>query len=127
MRLIKIYTIMKKLVLTFAAIGLFFTGVQAQVAETTTTTETEVTTQTVVSEDDDFEKIEVAELPEAVTTAITRDFAGATTQEAWVKEKEGKVVYKLKLNVDGEEKKLYSDAEGNWIDKKDKKDKNKDS
>jgi len=116
---------MKKLVLTFAAIGLFFTGVQAQVAETTTTTE--VTTQAVVSENDDFEKIEVAELPAAVTTAITRDHAGATTQEAWVKEKDGKVVYKLKLNVDGEEKKLYSDAEGNWIDKKDKKDKNKDS
>lgn len=120
---------MKKLVLTFAAIGLFFTGVQAQVAETTTTT-TEVTTQTVVSEEDDYVKIELVELPAAVTTAITRDFAGATAQEAWVKEKDGKVVYKLKVNVDGEDKKLYADAEGNWIekkDKKDKKDKNKDS
>ncbi len=116
---------MKKLVLTFAAIGLFFTGVQAQVAETTTTTE--VTTQTVVAVEDDFVKIELVELPQAVTTAITRDFAGATTQEAWVKEKDGKVVYKLKVNVDGEEKKLYADAEGNWIDKKDKKDENKDS
>src|SRR5690606_26269970 len=116
----KKFIIMKKLVLTFAAIGLFFTGVNAQVAETTTSTE--VTTQTVVSENDDYEKIEVAELPAAVTTAITRDHAGATTEEAWVKEKDGKVVYKLKLNVNGEEKKLYSDAEGSWIDKKDKKD-----
>ncbi len=116
---------MKKLVLTFAAIGLFFTGAQAQVAETTTTTE--VPTQTLVSVEDEYEKIELAELPAAVTDAITRYFAGATTQEAWVKEKDGKVIYKLKLNVDGEKKKLYADAEGNWIDKKDKKDENKDS
>lgn len=116
---------MKKLVLTFAAIGLFFTGVQAQVAETTTTTE--VTTQTVLNVQDDFAKIELVELPAAVTAALSRDYAGVTTQEAWVKEKDGKVVYKLKVNVDGEDKKLYADAEGNWIDKKDKKDKNKDS
>lgn len=71
---------MKKLFLTFGAIGLFFTSTQAQVAETTTTTETEVTTQVAVQ--DDFEKVEVAELPEAVSAAITRDYAGATTSEA---------------------------------------------
>lgn len=114
---------MKKLVLSIAAIGLFFTATQAQVVAETTTTEvsTEVTVQ------DDFTQIEVIELPAPVTAAITRDFAGAVTQEAWVKEKDGKVVYKIKLNVNGEEKKLYADAEGNWIDKKDKKDKNKDS
>lgn len=120
---------MKKLVLSFAAIGLFFTTAQAQVAETTTTTETEVTTTVAVAEDG-FEKIELTELPEAVTTAVTRDFQGATTQEAWAKEKEGKVIYKIKLNVDGEDKKVYADAEGNWIDmkdKKEKKDKNTDS
>ena len=122
---------MKKLILSFAAIGLFFTATQAQVvAETTTTTEvttTEVTTEVEVQ--DDFTQIEVVELPAAVTAAITRDFAGAVTQEAWVKEKDGKVVYKIKLEVDGEKKKLYADAEGNWIEKekKDKKDKNKDS
>ncbi|CAN5129174.1 hypothetical protein BH23BAC2_BH23BAC2_04910 [soil metagenome] len=120
---------MKKLVLTFAAIGLFFTGTQAQVVAETTTT-TEVTTTNTVVADDDYVKIELVELPAAVTAAITRDFAGATATEAWVKEKESKVVYKLKVNVNGEEKKLYADAEGNWIDKKDKKDKkdgNKDS
>lgn len=119
---------MKKLVLTFAAIGLFFTGVQAQVAETTTTTE--VTTQTVVLENNGYDKIEVAELPLAVTTAINRDFAVAITEQAWVREKDGKVIYKLKINVDGKNKMLYADAEGNWIEKKDKnpkKDGNKDS
>lgn len=116
---------MKKLVLSFAAIGLFFTTTQAQVvSETTITTEvssTEVTVQ------DDYSQIEVIELPATVTAAITRDFVGAVTEEAWVKEKDGKVVYKIKLDVNGEKHKLYADAEGNWIDKKDKMDKNKDS
>ena len=116
---------MKKLVLTFSAIGLFFTGVQAQETETKTTTE--VTTETVVSENNGYNKIEAAELPLAVTTALTRDFAEATTEEAWVREKDGNVIYKLRINVDGKTKMLYADAEGNWIDKKDKKDENKDS
>lgn len=116
---------MKKLVLTFAAIGLFFTGVQAQETETTTTTE--VITETVVSENNGYNKIEVAELPLAVTTAINRDFPVATTEEVWVREKDGKVVYKLKINVEGKNTMLYADAEGNWIEKKNKKDENKDS
>jgi len=118
---------MKKLILSFAAIGLFFTTTQAQVVSETTTS-TEVTT-TEVTVQDDYSQIEVVELPAAVTAAITRDFAGAVTQEAWVKEKDGKVVYKIKLDVNGEKQKLYADAEGNWIEKekKDKKDKNKDS
>ena len=112
---------MKKLILSIAAIGLFFTTQAQVVAETTTTTE--VTVQ------DEYAQIEVVELPAAVTAAITRDFAGAVTQEAWVKEKDGKVVYKIKLEVNGEKQKLYADAEGNWIEKekKDKEDKNKDS
>ncbi len=118
---------MKKLVLTFAAIGLFFTGTQAQeVAEIQT--ENPAQMETVAIAEDDYEEITIAQIPVAVTEAVMRDFAGAVTQEAWVKEKDNKKVYKLKLNVNGEEKKVYADAEGNWIDKKDKKkDKNKDS
>lgn len=110
---------MKKLVLTFAAVGLFFTTTtQAQVYESTG----EEATQSQVAEaGDEYEKIELAELPEAVTTAITRDFAEATTQEAWIKEKDEKTVYKIKLDVNGEEKILFADAEGNWIDKEEKK------
>lgn len=106
---------MKKLGLTFAAIGFFFaTTSQAQVTETSTEVQTEVTT----SVQNDYEKVEVAELPEAVTTAISTDKAGATTEEAWVKEKEGKKIYKLKLS--GQEEHVYIDAEGNWIDKDEK-------
>lgn len=117
---------MKKIILTFAAIGMFFTT-QAQVAETTTEANTQATTEMTEEKDDDFEEIELTELPAAVNEAITRDFAQATTQEAWVKDKDDKRVYKIKLNVNGEEKKVYADAQGNWIDMKDKKDKNKDS
>lgn len=113
---------MKKLVLSFAAIGLFFTATQAQVAETTTDVYTESQTEVAVVEDD-FEEIDVTALPAAVNEAIARDFAGATAQEAWMKEKDNKKVYKIKLNVSGEEKKVYADADGNWIDMKDKKDK----
>ncbi len=107
---------MKKLGLTFAAIGFFFatTTIQAQVTETTTEVQTEVTTAV----DKDYEKIEVSELPVAVTTAVSTDYPGNPTEEAWVKEKEDKKVYKLKLT--GHEDHVYVDAEGNWIDKDEK-------
>lgn len=112
---------MKKLGLTFAALGLFFaTTTHAQVgseASAQVSTEVEVGVET----QDEYAKIEVAELPEAVALAIETDYAGATPKEVWVKEKEGKKVYKIKLDVDGEEKKIYADAEGNWIKKEDKK------
>ncbi len=114
---------MKKLVLTFAAFALFVTTTQAQVPETTdvyTDSQTEVA---VVA--DDFEEIDVTEIPAAVNEAIARDFAGATAQEAWMKEKDDKKIYKIKLNVSGEEKKVYADEEGNWIDMKDKKEKDR--
>jgi len=112
---------MKKLGLTFAAIGLFFaTAAQAQEVEETATAETTMVTEVAVQQDD-FKMIDVSELPEAVTAAIATDFQGATTKEAYVKEKEGKMIYKIKLDVNGVEKKVYADADGNWIKKEDKK------
>lgn len=112
---------MKKIVLTFAAIGLFFaTAAQAQEVEATAISETAIVTETAVQQDD-FKKIEVSELPETITAAIATDFEGAITKEAYVKEKEGKLIYKIKLDVNGVEKKVYADADGNWIKKEDKK------
>lgn len=112
---------MKNLGLTFAAIGMFFaTAAQAQEVEATTTTETEVVSETAV-QTDDFKKVEVSELPGAVTAAIAAAYEGATSKEAYVMEKEGKLIYKIKLDVNGEVKKVYADAEGNWIKKEDKK------
>ena len=113
--------IMKKLGLTFVAIGLFFaTASQAQEVEANATTETEVVLETAV-QTDGFKKVEVSELPEAVTAAIAVDYEGAITKEAYVMEKEGNLIYKIKLDVNGEVKKVYADADGNWIKKEDKK------
>jgi hypothetical protein len=112
---------MKKIGLTFAAIGLFFaTAAQAQEVEETATTETAVFEETAV-QTDGFEMVEVSELPVGVMTAITTDFEGATTKEAYAKEKDGKMIYKIKLDVNGVEKKVFVDADGNWIKKEDKK------
>lgn len=108
---------MKKLGLTFAAIGLFFaTTVQAQEEEPMNP---EVTTEVVAV--GEFEMIETSELPETVATAVSTDYAEASTTEAWVKEKDGKQVYKLKLDVNGEEKVVYVDDQGNWLEMKDTK------
>jgi hypothetical protein len=113
----------------------FATAAQAQEveeSETTSTTETTVVkeatdaTESEVTEapmqTEDFKMVEASELPEAVTAAIATDFEGATTNEVYVKEKEGKMIYKIKLDMNGVEKKVYADADGNWIKKEDKKD-----
>ncbi|MFN4761823.1 hypothetical protein ACKGJN_01760 [Gillisia sp. Q332] len=108
---------MKKLGLTFAAIGLFFaTTTQAQ-EENEASAEVLTEVEVAVAVQDEYTKLDVAELPAAITLAIETDFAGATAKEVWVKEEEGKKVYKIKLDVNGEEKKVYADAEGNWIKK----------
>lgn len=110
---------MKKLGLTFAAIGLFFAATtQSVIAQVYTEAQTEER----AVEKDDYEKIEVTQLPAAVSTAITTDYAMAETREAWMKEKEdGKKVYKIKLDVNGQEETVYADADGNWIEKDHKK------
>lgn len=106
---------MKKLVLTFAAIGLFFATPAAQ-AQVENEAPTEVH-QEAQDQEKDYAKVEVTELPNEITAAVDRDYPGAVTQEAYKKEKDGKTVYKLKLLVNGEEQKVYADAEGNWIEK----------
>ena len=110
---------MKKLGLTLAAIGLFFTTSQAQV---TGEVEAEVDTEVAVkAEGDEFEKIEVTALPDLVTAAILLEFPDAITSEAYVKDDGEEVIYKVKLDLNGQKKKVYLDAEGNWIKKEDKK------
>lgn len=105
--------------LSIAAIALLFTfTTQAQVY---TNSSSEEPYKEVVETNDDYEQIEISELPEAVTASITRDFVDATTKEAWVKTENDKSTYKIKLDINGEEKKLYADSEGNWIDKDYKK------
>ena len=110
---------MKKLGLTLAAIGLFFTAAQAQV-EGEVQAEVEVEKEVVVA-GDEFQKIEVSALPEAVNAAILTEFPGAITSYAFVKQDDEEVIYKVKLDINGQMKKVYLDADGNWIKKEDKK------
>ncbi len=111
---------MKKLGLSLMAAAAMFFATENMNAQVEEVTETEAQ---VADKTQDLEEIDVVALPQAIKDAVMTDFSGATTEEAWVKEKEGKKMYKLHLNVDGEKKKVYADEEGNWIDKKEKKDK----
>lgn len=113
---------MKKLGLTLmAAAGMFLfsQNVQAQVEEPEEMEQTE-TVEEAQEVKDDFKKLDVLALPQAIKDAIMTDLNAAVAEEAWVMEKDGKSVYKLALNVDGEKKVAYLDKEGNWIEKADK-------
>lgn len=108
---------MKKLGLTLAAIGLFFTSAQAQV-EGEVEAEGEIV---VVGVGEEFEKIEVSALPEAITASILTQFPDAITTEAYVKNDDEEVIYKVKLDLNGQMKKVYLDSDGNLLKKEDKK------
>jgi len=108
---------MKKLGLTLAAIGLFFTTTQAQVEGEV---EAEGEIEVVVAEDE-FEKIEVSALPEAITASILTQFPNAITTEAYMKNDGEEVIYKVELDINGQMKKVYLDTEGNLIKQEDKK------
>lgn len=109
---------MKKLGLTLAAIGLFFTAGYAQEGEVKT--ETEVENEMVV-EMTDFEQIELITVPETITSAILTEFPEAVTTEAFVKQEDEQAIYKINLDLSGQIKTVYLDAEGNWIKREDKK------
>ena len=112
---------MKKLGLTLmAAAGMFLFTQNAQAQETES--EKMESTEAMEAQEvkDDYKKVDVLALPQAVKDAVMTDMNGAVAEEAWVKEKDGKTVYKLALNTEGEKTKAYIDKEGNWIEKEDK-------
>jgi len=112
---------MKKLGLTLmAAVGMFLFTQNAQAQETES--EKMESTEAMEAQEvkDDYKKVDVLALPQAVKDAVMTDMNGAVAEEAWVKEKDGKTVYKLALNTEGEKTKAYIDKEGNWIEKEDK-------
>jgi len=113
---------MKKLGLTLATIGLFFTALQAQVVGEVEA-ELEMENEVVVA-GDEFEEIDIATLPELVIAAILTEFPEAVIKSAFLKQDDEEVIYKVKLDFQGQEKKVYLDAEGNWIKKEDKKEEN---
>ncbi len=97
-------------ILTAVAAFVFTTSITAQeggqIAMTDTATE-------VVTTMEAYEPIEISALPEAVVTAISTEFSGATVAEAY-KDKDDN--YKVVLTVGEESKTVYADAAGKWIE-----------
>lgn len=113
---------MKKICLSVVAASAMLFSAQNLSAQEVAQAQVEV--EATVGQQEDFRQIEIEELPAEVQQAVERDFAGATIAEAYVKEKEGELKYKLKVTTaEGEEKELYADAQGNWIDKAQKEEK----
>ncbi|MDR9455996.1 MAG: hypothetical protein RI572_01185 [Salegentibacter sp.] len=111
---------MKKLGLSLLAVTAMFFYTENVNAQVDGGVDANVEVEAHAQEKTDFKEIDVLALPQPVKDAVMTDFNGAVTEEAWVKEKDGKTMYKLLLNVEGEKKKVYIDQDGNWIDKKDK-------
>lgn len=62
----------------------------------------------------DFEEINVSDLPDAITAAVSKDYPTAKIDKAY---KNAADQYKLELSLDdGTSGTLYADAEGNWIE-----------
>lgn len=113
---------MKKTLLTLVAAAAMIFSVQTATAQVTG--EERAAMEQEAQQQDDFELIEVQDLPNEVNQAVERDFQGATVSEAYVKEKDGEKKYRVVLTTEqGQTRELYADAQGNWIDKDKKKDK----
>ena len=101
--------IMKKLVLVVA---LAFGSVTVFAQEAKTAVE-EIAAETVATQDD-FSEVTAAELPEAVTAAVAKNYPTATIDKAYVNEAQQ---FKLEVSLeDGTLGTLYADTEGNWIE-----------
>lgn len=70
-------------------------------------------TEKIQKQEDNFQRIDVSQLPKAIIDAVQRDFSGATIAEAYVNELS---IYKLVLVSGPDKKTFYADAQGNWID-----------
>ncbi len=112
---------MKRVYLTgVAALAMFFT-VNTATAQVPTKNQTATEQRT---QQEDFREIQEQDLPNEVRQALQRDYAGATISEAYVKEKDDEVKYKLEVETpQGESTELYADAQGNWINKDEKNEK----
>ncbi|HET7361125.1 MAG TPA: hypothetical protein VFI78_04250 [Salinimicrobium sp.] len=112
---------MKKLSLMIVTVAAMIFSVQN--AEAQVTEDEKVPQEQKMHAQEDWTSIQAADLPPEVQAAVERDFADANLTKALVADKEGVKTYKLVITTaDGKTKKLYADAQGNWI-KKHKKDK----
>jgi len=107
---------MKKLILSAAIILGSFTGFaqateEAPVQEATTT---ETAAPEAAAQEEVFTAVEADAIPAPVTAALEKAYPGATITAAEMNEAKE---YKLQIKAGEQEGLLYSDAEGNWIEK----------
>lgn len=69
----------------------------------------------------EMQPVAASDLPAAVTTTLQgQDYTGWTISNAYKKEKDGKVIYKVELKNGAETKTVKLDADGNKLKGKDK-------
>lgn len=100
---------MKKLILTTAIIlgSLATINAQAQEEKTTPTEQTTPTTE-------EFTEIKAEELPTAVRDALKKSYPDAVLSKAYLSEKKE---YKLEIAVKDQAATVYTDVDGNWLQK----------
>jgi hypothetical protein len=104
---------MKKLILSAAIILGSFTGF-AQETEEAPVQEATTTETAAPAAEEVFTAVDAAAIPAPVTAALEVAYPGATISTAEVNEAKE---YKLMVKAGEQEGILYSDAEGNWIEK----------
>ena len=72
------------------------------------------TDEIVIAVQEEYKEIEAELLPQAVKEALTTEFENVVLDKAYVNQEQ---VYKLEITVDGMSSTLYSDKDGNWIEK----------
>lgn len=102
---------MKKLFFVLAlSMGTMTAFAQEEVAEQAT----DAAVEEVAATQDDFSEIAAEELPEAVTSAVAKNYPTASIDKAYVNESKQ---YKLEVSLeDGTAGTLYADENGNWIE-----------
>ncbi len=84
------------------------------VDETATEAVEEATDEAVEATQGDFSEVGAEELPESVTSAVSKNYPTASIDKAYVNEANQ---YKLEVSLeDGTAGTLYADENGNWIE-----------
>lgn len=64
---------------------------------------------------DEFVKMDPADLPQAVMQTLAKDYEGASIKEAYVKEKDGVKIYKIVVAKDETETTIMLDEKGEAV------------
>ena len=97
---------MKKLILSIAVVLGSFTSFATSLPQ--------VQPANISAYAEEYKEISLDKVPDAVKTALKKDFPDATLEKAYVNEK---TEYKLEIAVKDQKSTVYADAAGNWLKK----------